>query len=91
MISQALAKGNLVYIKYGNYTLTADVEVVNKRNARIVSDGATIIGNGNRIVIRGDNYTQSQFNLISGLKIVNATVRIENSFGTTVSDMIFEN
>jgi hypothetical protein len=91
VISQAVAKGTLVYIKMGNYTLTSDVQVVNKRNARIVSDGATIIGNGNKIIIRGDNYTVSQFNLISGLNIVDATVRIENSFGTTVSDMIFEN
>jgi hypothetical protein len=91
VISQAVARGTLVYIKMGNYTLTSDVEVVNKRNARIVSDGATIIGNGNKIIIHGDNYTVSQFNLISGLRIVDATVRIENSFGTTVSDMIFEN
>ena len=91
VISQAISKGTLVYIKLGNYTLTTDVQVDNKRNARMASDGATIIGNGNKIIIRGDNYTVSQFNLISGLKIVNATVRIENSFGTTVSNVIFEN
>ena len=91
VISQAVAKGSLVYIKSGNYTLTADVQVVNKRNARIVSDGATIIGNGKKLTIRGDNYSSSQYNLISGLKIVNGTVRIENSFGTTVSEMVFEN
>jgi hypothetical protein len=91
VISQAVAKGSLVYIKSGNYTLTVDVQVVNKRNARIVSDGATIIGNGKKLTIRGDNYSSSQYNLISGLKIVNGTVRIENSFGTTVSEMVFEN
>jgi hypothetical protein len=91
VISQAVANGTLVYIKNGTYTLTTDVQVVNKRNARIVSDGATIMGNGNNLTIRGDNYTSSQFNLISGLRIVNGTVRIENSFGTTVSDMVFEN
>jgi hypothetical protein len=91
VISQAVAEGNLVYIKSGNYTLTADIQVINKRNARIVSDGATIIGNGNKLTIRGNNYTSSQYNLISGLKIVNGTVRIENSFGTTVSDVVFEN
>ncbi|MEM2098399.1 MAG: hypothetical protein QXU99_01445 [Candidatus Bathyarchaeia archaeon] len=90
VISQAVAKGTLVYIKSGIYSLTADVNVVNKRNARIVSDGAVINGNGHRITIRGDNYSLSQYNLISGLKIVNGTIRIENSFGTTISDMIFE-
>jgi len=91
VISQAVAKGSLVYIKFGSYQLTTDVNVINKRNARMVSDGATIIGNGNKLTIRGDNYSSSQYNLISGLKIVNGTVRIENSFGTTVSDMVFEN
>ncbi len=91
VISQAVTNGTLVYIKFGNYTLTTDVQVLNKRNARIVSDGATIMGNGNNLTIRGDNYSSSQFNLISGLRIVNGTVRIENSFGTTVSDMVFEN
>ena len=90
VINQAIAKGRLVYIKLGNYELTSDVEVENGVNARIVSDGAIINGNGNRIVIRGDNYTVSQFNLISGLRIVNATVRIENSFGTTLSNLVFE-
>ncbi len=91
VISQAVVKGSLVYIKFGSYLLTTDVNVINKRNARMVSDGATIIGNGNKLTIRGDNYSSSQYNLISGLKIVNGTVRIENSFGTTVSDMVFEN
>ena len=91
VISQAVDKGTLVYVKNGSYTLTGGVQVANKRNARIVSDGATIIANGNNLTIRGDNYTVSQYNLISGLRIVNGTVRIENSFGATVSDMVFEN
>jgi hypothetical protein len=91
VISQAVDKGNTVYIRLGNYTLSTDVQVINKKNARIISDGATIIGNGKKIIIKGDNYTVSQYNLISGLTILNGTVRIENSFGTTVSDIIFEN
>ena len=60
-------------------------------NAKIISDGATIIGNGHKIIISGDNYTSSQYVTISGLTIINGTVRIENSFGTTISNMIFEN
>ena len=91
VINQALANGNAVYIKPGNYTLTSDVQVYNKIKAKIVSDGATIIGNGNRIIIKGDNYTLSQNNLVSGLTIINGTLRIENSFGTTVTDMAFVN
>jgi len=91
VISQAVAKGNLVYIKSGNYTLTTDIRVSNKTNARIVSDGAIINGNGNKLVIKGDNYAVSQNNLVSGLTIINGTLRIENSFGTTVSDMVFVN
>lgn len=91
VISQAIAKGNLVYIKSGNYTLTTDVRVINKTNARIVSDGATIIGNENKLIIKGDNYAVSQNNFVSGLTMINSTLRIENSFGTTVSDMAFVN
>jgi hypothetical protein len=60
-------------------------------NAKIVSDGACIIGNMKKLVVKGDNYTCSQNNLISGLTIINGTVRIENSFGTTISNLRFEN
>jgi hypothetical protein len=91
VISQAIAEGNTVYIKLGNYTLSSDVQVYNKKNAKILSDGATIIGNGKKIIIKGDNYVSSQNNFVSGLTIINGTLRIENSFGTTVSNMAFVN
>jgi hypothetical protein len=91
VISQAIAEGNTVYIKPGNYTLSSDVQVYNKKNARIVSDGATIIGNGKKLIIKGDNYASSQNNFVSGLTIINGTLRIENSFGTTISNMAFVN
>jgi hypothetical protein len=91
VINQALAEGNTFYIKPGNYSLNSDIQVYNKKNARIVSDEATIIGNGKKITIKGDNYTTSQNNLISGLTIINGTLRIENSFRTTISNMIFVN
>jgi hypothetical protein len=89
VINQAVSEGNHVYIKSGNYSLTSDIQILNQNNARIASDGATIIGNGHGIIIKGDNYTQSQFNLISGLNIINGTLRIENSFATTISSMTF--
>jgi len=91
VINQALANGNAVYIKPGNYSLTSGVQVYNKINAKIVSDGASIIGNGHALIVKGDNYTFSQNNLVSGLAIINGTLRIENSFGTTVSNMAFVN
>jgi len=91
VISQAIAEGNTVYIKPGDYILSTDVQVYNKINAKIVSDGASIIGNGNKLVIKGDNWTRSQYNRISGLEIINGTIRIENSFGTTVSNIAFVN
>ncbi len=91
VISQAIVEGNTVYIKLGNYTLSSDVQVYNKKNARILSDGAIIIGNGKKLIIKGDNYTSSQNNLVSGLTIINGTLRIENSFGTTISNMVFVN
>ena len=91
VINQAVAKGNTVYIEPGNYPLTSDIQVYNKENAKIVSDGASIIANGKKLIIKGDNFTRSQNNLLSGLTIINGTVRIENSFGTTISNMKFEN
>ena len=91
VISQAIAKENTVFIKAGNYILSTDVQVYNKMNAKIVSDGASITGNGNKLIIKGDNWTRSQYNLVSGLEIINGTIRIENSFGITISNMAFVN
>lgn len=90
-INLALSKGNSVYLDKGNFTLTEDILVSNKMNAKIVGDGAIINGNGKKIIIHGDNYTSSKYPLISGLTIINATIRIENSFGATISNMLFEN
>ena len=81
----------LIYLNAGTYILNHDIVVSNKMNAKIVGDGATIIGNGHKIIVSGDNYTDSQYATISGLTIINGTIRIENSFGTTISNMIFEN
>ena len=90
-INSALTTGKSIYLNPGTYVLTDDVLVSNKVNAKIVSDGATIMGNGKKIIIYGDDYTTSQYAVISGLTIINATVRVENSFGTTIQNTIFEN
>ena len=89
VINGALAEGKTVYIKAGSYTLHSDVQMYNKENAKLFSDGATISGNGKKLIIKGDNYAGSQNNLVSGLTVINGTLRIENSFGTTVSNMQF--
>jgi hypothetical protein len=90
-INTALAQGNSVYLNPGIYNLDQDILVSNKINIKITSNGATIIGNGHKIIIYGDNFTASQYATISGFTIINGTIRIENSFGTTISNMIFEN
>ncbi len=91
VLAQALSKGNAVLIKPGNYTLSSDVQVLNKENMQISGDGAWIIGNGKKLTLKGNDYTYSQNNVISGLTVVNGTLRVENSFGTTVSNIQFEN
>ena len=92
VISQAAAEGNTIYIQAGNYTLGSDVQVHNKKNAMIMGSGkAVIIGNGSKIIVKGDTYEGSQDNLFSGLTVINGTLRIENSFGITVSEMTFVN
>jgi hypothetical protein len=91
VINGALAEGQSVYIKDGSYALNSDIQMYNKENAKVISDGASIIGNGKKLIIKGDNYTTSQNNLLSGLTIINGTVTIENSFRTTLSNMQFVN
>jgi hypothetical protein len=91
VINGALAEGKTVYIKDGSYALRSDVQMLNKKDVKMVSDNARIIGNGKKLIIKGDNYTSSQNNFLSGLTVINGTVRIENSFGTTVSNMQFVN
>jgi hypothetical protein len=90
-INTALTNGNSVYLNPGTYTLNQDILVSNKINAKIVGNGATIIGNAHRIIVYGNNYTSSEYSTISGLTIINGTLLIENSFGTTITNMIFEN
>ena len=91
VINAAIAQGSNIYIKQSTYTLNSDIVIQNKKNAQIISDGAIINAAGKKIIIRGDNYTLSQYNLLSGLDIINGTVRIEDSFKTTITDMTFEN
>jgi hypothetical protein len=87
----ALNDGKSIYINPGTYTLSGDVVIYNKLNAKIVSDGATIIGNGYKIIVRGDNYTMSKYATISGLTLINTTIRIEDSFAATISNIVFKN
>jgi hypothetical protein len=91
VINGALAEGKTIYIKDGSYALRSDIQMYNKENMKIVSDGASILGNGRKLIIKGDNYITSQDNLLSGLTVINGTVIVENSFGTTVSNMQFVN
>ena len=90
-LNSALSAGKSVYLNSGTYVLTDDVVISNKVNSKIVSDGATIIGNGKKIIIFGDDHTISRNAFIAGLTIINATIRVENSFGTTIQNTIFEN
>lgn len=90
-LNSALSAGKSVYLNPGTYVLTDDIVISNKVNSKIVSDGATIIGNGKKIIIFGDDHTISRNAFISGLTIINATIRVENSFGTTIQNTIFEN
>lgn len=93
VINQAFVKSDSIFVKSSSndYLLGADVRFDNKKNARLDSDGASFICNGNRIVVYGENFQSSQHNQISGLEITNGTVRIENSFKTTLTNMIFRN
>jgi hypothetical protein len=91
VINRALTEGNTLYLKPGSYALNADIQVNNKINAKIIGDSAIIIGNNQKIMVKGDNYALSQNNIIQGLTVINGTLRIENSFATTVTNTAFIN
>jgi len=91
VFNQALANGNNVFVKSDEYLINSDIYMLNKKNARLDSDGATLNLSQNSIIVRGDNFEHSQNNQVSGFVIFNGTVHIENSFGTTVTNMILEN
>ena len=91
VINQALTEGNTLYLKPGSYALNTDIQIHNKINAKIIGDSAIIIGNTQKILMKGDNYALSQNNIIQGLTVINGTLRIENSFATTVSNTAFIN
>ncbi|XHH09424.1 MAG: hypothetical protein ACFCUE_02020 [Candidatus Bathyarchaeia archaeon] len=89
-INYVLTHGSSVYLDKGTFNLTSDITVNNTWNVKIVGDGAVINGNGHKIVIHGDNYTACKYPYISGLIINNGTVRIENTFGATITNTIFQ-
>lgn len=91
VLNQAVNVGGSIFVKSDTYSLNSDVFFINKKNSRIDSDGATLKLNGHLLLVRGDTYQFSQNNQISGLKIFNGTLRVENSFRTTITNMIFEN
>jgi hypothetical protein len=91
VIAEAVSKGGSVYVKSGVYSLTADIQILNKNNLKLVGDKPTILCNGHTIIVKGDNYSVSMYNLIQGLEVVNGSVTIENSFGASLLDMKFEN
>jgi hypothetical protein len=90
-LTAALSEGKSVYFNPGTYTLTNDVYLTNKINAKIDGEDATINGNGHKIVIYGDNYTASQYATVSGLTFLDTTLRVENSLGTTITNSKFIN
>ena len=91
VLNQAIAISNKIFVEEGEYHLSSDVLISNKNNLILYSDRAKIFGYGNKIIIFGEDYINSQYNQLEGFEFFNTTVRIENSFATKISDIIFEN
>jgi hypothetical protein len=88
-INYAFSQGNTVYLK-GTFDLSDNIMISNKWNVKLVGDNATINANGYSIVIRGDDYTYCKYPLVSGLILNGGTLRVENTFGATVTNMLFQ-
>jgi hypothetical protein len=89
-INYALSKGKSIYVLSGTYLLSSDVLCYNKKNVVIDGEWATLRCVNHKIVIRGSSCLDSQDNRISGFTIIGGTVRIENSYKTEISNMIFQ-
>jgi len=91
VLNQAIATSNTIFVEEGEYHLSSDIIISNKNNLIFYSDKAKIFGYGNKLIIFGEDYLNSQYNQLIGFEFFNTTVRIENSFATTISDIIFKN
>ena len=91
VFNQALTNGSNIFVKSDQYAINSNIYMLNKKNARLDSDGATLNLGQNSVIVKGDDFEHSQNNQVSGFVILNGTVHIENSFETTVTNMIFEN
>jgi hypothetical protein len=91
-INAAMLEGKSVYLNPGTYQLTDDILIINKIHAKIVgNNNAVIDGKGHKILVYGDSYNTQRSPLISGLTLINTTIRVENAFGTTIQNILFAN
>jgi hypothetical protein len=91
VLNFAIERGSCVYMKSGSYILRSDVIFHNRQNAMLISGGdVTLLCDGHKIVVYGTSCEESKYNTLSGFTIFNGGVRIENSFMTIVSNMIFQ-
>jgi len=88
-INYALSMGNTVYLK-GPFDLTEDIVISNKWNTKLVGDTAVINANGYSIIIQGKDHTYSRYHLVSGLILNNGTLRVKNTFGVTITNIVFQ-
>lgn len=83
--------GLKIFIKKADYDVSTNILWKNLKDVEIISDGARLNLNGNSLIIKGDFWEHSQHNSIEGLKIINGSVILENSFMVTVKDCTFMN
>ena len=89
VLNWAVKKGFNINVKSGEYDLRSNVEILNKSKVVVIGNGATLQCNGYEFVIKGTEWSFSSYNLIDGFTFVDGKVRIENSFGTTISNNVF--
>jgi hypothetical protein len=87
----AVANGSSVYIKDDTYELNGNIQISNKKNSQLDSDGAILKLNGHQFTVQGDSFQTSQNNQLSGFTVENGTIAVQNSFRTTVANLIFVN
>lgn len=90
IINYVLRRDDLkIFIQRAEYNLTGNILLENLKGVKIVSNGARLNLNGNKIIIRGFSWEDSAHNYVEGLIIVGGGIIIENSFMTSIKNCKF--
>ena len=89
-VMQAVERGKNIAIQANEYSLQSDLIIANKSDVTLIGSGSTINCNGYRILVSGIDYLHSKSNTLAGMRIINGSLKIEDSFSTVLNSLTFQ-